>query len=134
MIAAYCWPQSVLPGDAVDLFASASAGPITIEIVRQGVADEQVWRREDVPAQEQPVPADVGTQGCGWQATLSLPVEASWRTGFYLVRLTAADGETAEAFFVVRATTPRAAKRRESSSVIATDRWRPPVQPIAMVR
>jgi hypothetical protein len=102
MLDGYAWPQSVLPGEEVGLHVSSS-GPFGVEVAREGGAREVLWRADAVPGTEQPVPATASADGCGWRATLPIPVAESWRSGFHSVRLTAGD-EEAHAFFVVRPT------------------------------
>lgn len=106
MLDGYAWPQSVLPGEDVALHVS-STGPFGVEVAREGGEREVVWRADAVPGTEHPIPATASADGCGWPATLSIPVDPGWRSGFYSVRLTAAD-EEAHAFFVVRPATDRA--------------------------
>ena len=88
MLDAYCWPQSVLPGEAVGLHVSSS-GPFGVEVAREGARHEVVWSAD----------------GCGWPVEVEVPVGDDWRSGYYSVRLT--DGERdSDAFFVVRPTRP----------------------------
>jgi hypothetical protein len=95
----------VLPGDDVDLHVSSS-GPFGVEVTREGGVREILWRADAVPGTEHPVPATASADGCGWPATLSIPVAEGWRSGFHSVRLTTGD-EEAHAFFAVRpAATP----------------------------
>jgi hypothetical protein len=100
MLDGYAWPQSVLPGEEVSLHVS-STGPFGVEVTREGGEREVVWRADAVPGSEHPIPATASADGCGWPATLSIPVDPSWHSGFYSVRLMAAD-EEAHAFFAVR--------------------------------
>jgi hypothetical protein len=118
MIAAYCWPHSVLPGEFVDLYCSSSSARFDVEVVRQGRDDEVVHAATAVAGQEHPVPEDAAARGCRWPAALKIPIAANWRSGFYLVRLTGSAGDTTEAFFVVRATQPGAALL-----VLSTSTW-----------
>ncbi len=105
-IAGYCWPQSVRPGESVSLHGSTSAARFDLEVVRQGLRDEVVHEARGLAGAAHPVPADVAERGCGWPVALEIAVGDDWRSGFYLVRLTAADGTRAQAFFVVRAREP----------------------------
>jgi hypothetical protein len=118
MIAAYCWPQSALPGERVELFCATSAARFDVEVVRQGLQDEPVHAAPGLSGVAHPIPDDVAEQGCGWPATLAIDVDPSWRSGFYLVRLTAEDGEQAEAFFVVRTRAPG-----RTLLVLSTSTW-----------
>ena len=74
MLDGYAWPQSVLPGEEVSLHVS-SAGPFGVEVTREGGEREVVWRADAVPGSEHPIPATASADGCGWPATLSIPVD-----------------------------------------------------------
>jgi hypothetical protein len=97
----YCWPQSALPGEHVELFVSTAADAFDVEVARQGATREVVWTSERVEGAEHPVPADASSAGTGWPPTLTIPVGDAWRSGVYLVTLSAG-GERAHAFFAVR--------------------------------
>jgi hypothetical protein len=106
---AYCRPQSVRAGDEVALHLSALTPTVSVEVVRDGLEPEVVWRRASVGAPALPIPDDAPEAGCGWPAAITIPVGASWRSGLYLVRIVPAGMSEAEpptAFFVVRAATP----------------------------
>ncbi len=118
MIAGYCWPQSVSPGETVSLRVSANGSSCDVQVVRIGAKDDTVDSWEYVPVVEQPTPINAAHAGCGWEETLNIAVHRSWNSGFYLVRLIGRDGETAEAFFVVRASQPG-----DTLLVLATSTW-----------
>ena len=44
MIEAYCWPQSVVPGEPVALHLSTYAPTVQVEVARDGAEREVVWR------------------------------------------------------------------------------------------
>lgn len=117
MIAAYCWPQSVLPGEPVGLHVSTDARRFAVETLRQGAGDDVVWRSDWLEGSEHPVPADVAVAGCGWPTATEIPV-GDWRGGFHLVRVRTEAGEQAEAFFVVRA-----AEKGTTLLVLSTSTW-----------
>ncbi len=100
MIEAYCWPQSVVPGEPVALHLSTYAPTVQIEVARDGAERETVWRGEAEGA-FYPTPDDASSHGCGWPAALEIPVGADWRSGYYAVTVTAGD-QRADAFLVVR--------------------------------
>ncbi len=122
MLDAYCWPQSGRAGDAIDLMASASAETCSIIVSRIGAEEQIVWERARVAVANQPIPGDAASMGCGWEPTVAIEIDPQWRSGFYLVRLEAEDGDEgeppAEAFFVVRATEPG-----ETLLVLSTSTW-----------
>ncbi|WP_423922948.1 N,N-dimethylformamidase beta subunit family domain-containing protein [Candidatus Poriferisodalis sp.] len=117
MIAGYCWPQSGVAGDTIDLMISAAGGSCRVEVLRIG-ADETSVGSWKLPVTEQPVPDDCATEGCGWTPSLSLEIDPQWQPGFHLLRLRSSGGEVAEAFFVVRATEPG-----ETLLVLSTSTW-----------
>jgi hypothetical protein len=106
---AYCTPASVRPGAAVALHLSSTAARVAVEVVRDGVEPTVVWRADGVAAPALPVPDDAPENGCGWPVALTIPVDAAWPSGLYLVRCTrdgADEPDPPTAFFVVRAATP----------------------------
>jgi hypothetical protein len=106
---AYCQPQSVRPGGVVTIHLSATGPTVSMEVVRDGLEPEVVWRAADVTAAALPIPEDAPETGCGWPVAVTVSVGAAWRSGVYLVRLVpagAAEAEQPTAFFVVRAATP----------------------------
>ena len=117
MIAGYCWPQSDVAGDTIDLMISAVGGSCRVDVLRIG-ADETPMGSWEVPVTEQPIPDDCATEGCGWTPSLSLEIDPEWQPGFHLIRLHGSNGEIAEAFFVVRATEPG-----ETLLVLSTSTW-----------
>lgn len=118
MISGYCWPQSTRAGEHVALMVSSDASTCTIEVVRVGLDDVVVERFDGVAVADQPVPATVGSDGCGWNETLSITVDPAWTSGFYLVRLSTESGEQSEAFFVVKASEPG-----DTLLVLSTTTW-----------
>ena len=85
---------------------SASSASCTAEIVRVGATEQVVASHEIEDLGVQPVPDDVGRNGCGWKPSLRVTVDHEWESGYYLVRVTAPDGEVGVAFFVVRSSQP----------------------------
>lgn len=118
MIEAYCWPQSVLPGEPVALHLSTDAPIVRIEVARDGAEREVVWEGEATGARHG-TPGDAAADGCGWPAALEIPTGTGWRSGYYAVTLTAGD-ERADAFVVIR---PRAEDPAPILMVLATATW-----------
>ncbi len=100
MLEAYCWPHSATVGEPVPLRVSTDAGRFTVEVARDGHQREVVWTGEG-RAGVHAVPPDASANGCGWPAALQIPVDPSWRSGYYAVTVAAGD-ESVDAFFVVR--------------------------------
>jgi hypothetical protein len=101
MLEAYCWPLSVGPGERAGLHVSSDAGPVDVLVSREGAEPTPVWRAEEIPAEPRDTPADASARGCGWPASLEIPVGEDWRSGYHSVTVTAG-AERAEAFLVVR--------------------------------
>ena len=100
MIEAYCWPQSVAPGEPVALHVSTDAGTFEVTVTREGANPQVVWTGTGI-ADHHPTPTDAAANGCGWPAALDIPVGGDWRSAYYAVTVTAGD-ERADAFLVVR--------------------------------
>jgi hypothetical protein len=101
------------PGEVVGFHISTTARTYALEIAREGARREVVWTKQELPGAEYSVPRDASSHGCRWPESFRLNVPASWRSGYYSVRMRATDhgGEftqrnrrTAEGemFFVVR--------------------------------
>lgn len=101
MLEAYCWPLSVAPGEPTGLHLSADAGPVTVEVVRDGAAPWAAWRTDGLDATAYDTPDDAASNGCRWPAAAEIPTGGEWPSGYYAVTLTAGD-ERADAYFVVR--------------------------------
>jgi hypothetical protein len=112
----YCTPLSVVPGQAVVLHASGPGHAADVDVVRDGASPEVVWRASGVTVTDAAVPDDAPERGCRWDATLTIPVDAGWRSGLYFVRLNG----RASAWFVVRSPRPSADR---VLLVLATNTW-----------
>ena len=126
MLDAYCWPQSATAGETIDLMVTSDRSSSSLEIVRVGAREQVVDSRQLDDLFEQPVPDDVGRNGCGWQATLQIEIDPTWTSGFYLARLSN-NADTTGAFFVVKATEPGDALLVLSTSTYAAyNDWQAP--------
>lgn len=123
-VEAYCDQLSYAPGETVAVHLSSRAPRIDVTVHRWGAASELVWQATDVAADDHPTPPDADARGCRWPAGLHVPVDASWRSGVYLVTLTARHGtpgrDTGHAMFVVRAAPDR---RAGTLFVLATNTY-----------
>jgi hypothetical protein len=97
----YCFPRSAAPGGSLPLHVSTTAGTFDVEVAREGVEREVVWRTSAVRGDLHPAPDDASANGCSWPVALEIPIGEDWRSGYYAVTLTAGD-ERADAFLVVR--------------------------------
>ena len=122
-IEAYCGRLSYKNNELVTLHVSSKAETYAVDISRWGAVKEPVWSASDLPGRFIAPPADADSQGCGWPVSVEVPVPESWRSGFYLVTVTAngaADGRNiAHAGFVVRPLAPQ----NSSVLVLATNTW-----------
>jgi hypothetical protein len=122
-IEGYSEHPSYLPGDTALLCTSTQADRYDVVVERWGATREQVWSATDVPGELQPTPPDADAAGCGWRPNLTVPIDAGWRSGFYLVTLTAhgapPDRAVGHTGFVVRA----GARRARALLVLATNTW-----------
>ncbi|HEY0521498.1 MAG TPA: N,N-dimethylformamidase beta subunit family domain-containing protein [Ilumatobacteraceae bacterium] len=119
----YCGRLSCAPGEPVELHVSSRAYLYDVEVHRWGAQRELVWAITDLPGVEQALPDDADSHGCGWPVGVTIPVGASWHSGFYLVTMTAheapADRAVSYAGFVVRG----GSRRARALLVIATNTY-----------
>jgi hypothetical protein len=102
----YPTQQSYLAGEPVAFHCSSTTAAFGVEVARVGATREVVWRCDGIAGAVQPVPPLAYATGCGWPVTFTIPTDASWRSGFYEVTLSADGVEAPEgishSFFVVR--------------------------------
>ena len=106
---AWCWPQSVLPDEAVELHVSAPGvgGPVEVEVVRDGAAPEVV-HRTGAEATDLGLVPGADRDGADWPVSTLV---SSARPGMHLVRTRPAGAERWDppsAWFVVRSPQPPA--------------------------
>lgn len=122
-IEGYCNRLSYTVGDAVELCVSTKAETYSIRIERDGASPELVWEGRGVVGAYCPAPEGADAQGCDWPVSVSIPVDPSWRSGFYLITLVAegvpTELATAHAGFVVRS----AKLSSKPLLVLATNTW-----------
>ena len=103
MIEAYCWPQSVTPGEPVSLHVSTDALAFDVWVAREGAEREVIWHVEGAAGELHATPDDAAAAGCEWPTTLEIPIGVDSRSGYHAVSVSAGDQRT-DAFFVVRPT------------------------------
>ena len=107
----YCSELSAAPGEALALHVSCRTARYDIVIHRWGADHQQVWSANDLVGTDHPTPTDADSNGCGWPVAVTVSIGDDWRSGFYLVTLTAhdapADRAVGYASFVVCAGTHR---------------------------
>lgn len=124
-IEAYSGTLSYQPGDDVALHVSTRAAHFSVTIERWGAERTPVWSASDLTGTFHPPPEDADSVGCRWPVAVTVPVDQSWRSGFYLVTLTATGAEpgrdVAHTGFVVRA--GERSRRSKALLVLATNTW-----------
>jgi hypothetical protein len=115
---------SYRPGDTLTLHTTCSTPTFHVSITRSGATRNVVWTGT-VEGAAHPTPADADANGCGWPASLTLPVSDAWPSGFYVATLRAVeaaddDRAASEAAFVVRA---QPAARKTTLLVVATNTY-----------
>lgn len=123
-IEAYCGRLSYRPGERMTLHVSTTAPTYDVVVERWGATREEVWRSPTpVAGRYHPPPSDADANGCRWPVSLEVAVDAAWRSGFYLVTLTAHGAppgrDVAHAGFVVRPPAPTGSPLL----VLATNTW-----------
>ena len=90
-IEGYCEQLSYRVGEQVDLHVSTRSSMFDVRVERWGATRELMWSATGVPGVFTPPPPDADSTGCRWPATVQIPVDEHWRSGFHLVTLTAHD-------------------------------------------
>lgn len=124
-IEGYCGQLSYLPGDVVTVHVSTRQPAFAVNVERWGGVREPVWSATDLPGRYIEPPADADSEGCRWPVGLDIPLDNTWRSGFYLVTLRAVGAppgrDTAYAGFVVRC--PLSDRRNRAVYVVDTNTW-----------
>ncbi|HXQ62509.1 MAG TPA: N,N-dimethylformamidase beta subunit family domain-containing protein [Acidimicrobiales bacterium] len=91
---------SAVAGSDVTLFVNTVARSFHVEAYRmgyyQGLGARLIWTSDDVGGVEQPPPTvspSLNTVQCSWAPSLSVPIDASWPPGSYLLKLVGDFGE-----------------------------------------
>ena len=122
-IEAYAAKLSYMAGETAHLHVSTRANSYSIQVARWGAEQELVWSADELPGTFTAPPADADSRGCRWPVSVEVPIENNWKSGFYLVTLTASEGPegrtVAYTGFVVKAPSPR----NRAVMVLATNTW-----------
>jgi hypothetical protein len=122
-IEGYCGRLSYRHGGSVALHVSTKSPTFDVTISRWGAVKEEVWALDGVPGKSTPPPTEADSQGCGWPVSVELEVDPGWRSGFYLVTMTASEApagrDVAHAGFVLRPTEPQ----QPALLVLSTNTW-----------
>lgn len=126
-IEGYAGRLSYAPGESAVLHVSTSGTSYDVVIERWGAERQEVWRQEGLAGLHTPPPADADANGCGWPASVTVDISSDWRSGFYLVTLSAhgvaTDRSVAHAGFVVRSGSAAGSRVTRAVMVIATNTW-----------
>ena len=120
MPACYTDRLSLHPGERFSLHASAR-GPCRLEIARIGAGREVVLALADLATDDLPVPPHADRDGCTWPVATEIQIGADWRSGYYDIVLSDADGEQTHHFVCVKAAYKVAASRMVL--VLSTNTW-----------
>lgn len=100
-------------GETIDFHVHSTRPHFELEVYREGPRPEVVFQRSGIPARAVATPEHPHLEGCGWPVVFQLPVDAGWRSGFYVVIVRVRDDDGGvferEHFFVVRPARPAAA-------------------------
>ena len=122
-VEAYCGQLSYSPGQVATLHVSTQMKSYDVSVERWGSTRELVWSAQDVPGAYTPAPEDADSRGCDWPPSLEIPLEDRWRSGFYLITVTAhgarASRDIGYACFVFRGGPIKA----KAVLVLATNTW-----------
>ena len=118
MIAAYCWPQSALPGESIEIFCHTEANSFSFNISRPVKKEEKIIEINKLKGISQKLSRFMSQEGCAWESSYELVLNQNWRSGFYLVSFEDSNGDRSEAFFVVRPS-----GRHHGLVVLATSTW-----------
>ena len=73
------------PGEIVAFHVSTTAKLYSLEIARDALKLEVLYRRDDLPGQRHATPADVSVVGCGWPCSYEFEIPDDWPSGGYRV-------------------------------------------------
>lgn len=116
-LALWASPYAASPGDTLDLFVHSTAASASVVVYRLGWyggrGARRVWQSTTSslapqPSCSAPFPGPVV---CPWKRSLRLPLDESWPSGVYLIKITNEFGRSSAYPFVVRST--------QSSEVLA---------------
>ncbi len=108
-ISGYTDQASLNRGGTVTLFVSTALPTYTVDLYRMGwyggAGAHLIQTYPNLAGQNQPVPdpdPQTGMIDASWQPSLQIQTDSAWVSGVYLAKLTASDGSTGYAVFVLR--------------------------------
>ena len=84
---------SYAPGGRVCFHVNTTAPHYDLEIVRDGVTPETVYRAEGLAGAMHPTPEDCSVNGCDWPVAHEFTLPDDWRSGGYIVLTSARCGD-----------------------------------------
>jgi hypothetical protein len=112
---------SYASGEILAVRVCTNATRYGVEIIRDGLTPQTVFRREGLEGCWRDTPEDCSAAGCSWPVSLEIPLDASWPSGGYVIR-TRAGEDMHEHIFILRP--KEGAKRRGRLLLIAaTATW-----------
>jgi hypothetical protein len=100
----YASSSSVFQGGFLTFHIASASEPLTVEIVNLAEPDRVLMTIENLTSHAQNC-AGLSAGGCGWEATTTIVVPASWPSGYYAARFPTSLGQR-WAPFVVRSAQP----------------------------
>ncbi|PLW83323.1 hypothetical protein CWI75_07950 [Kineobactrum sediminis] len=110
-------------GEEVALHVHTTASSFNLVVYRDGLQREVVHRVEDLRGEAHETPEDCSETGCGWPVSHRFSVGSEWRSGGYVVVVTAETGGRSvrhEHWFAVRPLVPQ---RDALILMAATSTW-----------
>jgi hypothetical protein len=103
---------SYAPGEVVRIHTSTSTKKYDLRIYRDGACETEVIAWQGLPGSFHPTPVDASVNGCNWPAALEFEVPPEWRSGGYIVHISATADDTSRVEhhfpFAIRALRPSA--------------------------
>ena len=112
------------PGDTIRFHVSTSAPAYSLEILRDTLEPQIVFRRDALPGTRHDTPADASEAGCGWPVAFEFEIPRDWPSGGYRVtcRIDGDDGPLEQHYlFLLRSA--RAGREQRLLLVSSTGTW-----------
>jgi len=87
---AYTGALSFAASEKLSLHVNTTAVTFDVEIYRDGLNRETVFRQQGIKGRFHPTPGDCSVTGCDWPVMLEIPLSPDWPSGGYIVELSAA--------------------------------------------
>jgi len=98
----YCDQPCYSPGQVIVFHVSTSAPVFDLEIARDSLEFEILFRRSGIPGCHQATPVDASVVGCGWSGSFEFEIPPDWPSGGYRVtcRIDTRDGGVKEQHYL----------------------------------